>query len=312
MAKKKVIIHIGSPKTGTTAIQGFCALNAARLAQLDLVYPLELMQSDLIYGQAQHCLVNLFMDATTFWKSINLRPKDMNDEDIISYLKSLSREKNILLSTENLVWLDKKAINTLKEYLAGFDVYVVYYVRRQDDALQALYQTAVALIGETRQFNEYADNVALTLFEYDRIAEDWQSVFGAGKVIIRVYERGQLNDGDVVSDFIHVLEDILQRKIDSSDWDRNTGTVNRGLPTLITDIIRYINNFACKRFIVPKIRRIAELLHKDSRGFYEIISPSARIELLESFAKSNENLARKFLKRKDGILFRDLTIKQTK
>ena len=33
--------------------------------------------------------------------------------------------------------------------------------------------------------------------------------------------------------------------------------------------------------------------------------------VLESFAESNENLARKFLRREDGILFNDLAIKQT-
>ena len=194
MTKKKAIIHIGGHKTGTTAIQAFCVLNAKRLEQLEIIYPLELLSHPgKVWGQGHHGLVNLFMDATTFWKSFNLRPTKMKDEEIVAYLKSLPRGKNILLSTENLVWLDNKSIKALKQYLDGYDVHVVLYVRRQDDALQALYQTVVTSIGETRQFIDYVDDVVRALFKYDRIAEDWQSVFGVGKVIVRVYEPGQLH-----------------------------------------------------------------------------------------------------------------------
>jgi hypothetical protein len=312
MAKKKAIIHIGGHKTGSTAIQAFCALNAVRLARQDIVYPLELLTNpEKPWGQAHHGLVNLFMDATTFWKTFDLRPKKMNDEDVVAYLKALPREKNILLSTENLVWLDTKSINALRQYLDGFDVVVVLYVRRQDNAMQALYQTVVTSIGETRQFDDYVDDVVRGLFQYDKIAEDWQSVFGAGKLVVRVYESDQLYRRDAVLDFMHVLENILQTKIDSSDWNRNVGAVNRGLPAHITGLIRYHNNFFSKKLTVRAIRIIARLLYKNSRGSYDIIRPSQRRELLESFAESNENLARKILRREDGILFHDLGIKQS-
>lgn len=93
------------------------------------------------------------MDATTFWKSFNLRPKSMADTDIVSYLGSLPRDKNILLSSQNLVWLDKVSINALKQMLDGYEVHAVLYARRQDDALQALYQTVVSSIGEAKPFD---------------------------------------------------------------------------------------------------------------------------------------------------------------
>jgi hypothetical protein len=312
MIKKKAIIHIGGHKTGTSAIQAFCVLNASRLQQVDIIYPLELLAHvNRVGGQAHHGLVNLFMDATTFWKSVNLRPKSMTDTDIVSYLGSLPRDKNILLSSENLVWLDKVSINALKQMLDGYEVHVVLYARRQDDALQALYQTVVTSIGEAKPFDEYTSNDVRVLFEYDRIAETWQSVFGAGKIVVRVYEPDQLHQGDTVLDFIHVLEDILQTRIDITDWDRASGTINRGLPAHITALIRYHNSMVSKKWIVPAIKIISRLLYKDSRGSYEIILPSKRRELLESFATSNENLARKFLGREDGILFHNLNIKQT-
>lgn len=312
MTKKKAIIHIGGHKTGTSAIQAFCVLNADRLKQLGVHYPLELLAHvNRVGGQAHHGLVNLFMDAKTFWKSFNLRPKSMTDADIVSYLKSLSRDENILLSSENLVWLDSESINALKQLLDGYDVHVVLYARRQDDALQALYQTVVTSIGESKEFDEYTGDDVLVLFEYDRIAETWQSVFGVGNVVVRVYERDQLYQGDAVLDFTHVLEDILQTRLDIADWSRGSGTVNRGLPSHITALIRSLNNRVGKKWSVPAIKKIARLLYKNSRGSYDIILPSKRKALLDSFARSNENLARKFLGREDGILFHDLAIKQT-
>jgi hypothetical protein len=264
-------------------------------------------------GQAHHCLVNLFMDATTFWKSVNLRPKGMADDDIINTLKALPRDKNVLLSSENLVWLDNQSINVLKELLAGFDLYVVLYARRQDDALQALYQTVVASIGEAKTFSDYTSEGVRVLFDYYKIAENWQSVVGDGKVIVRVYEKEQLYQRDSVLDFFHVLEEILQSKIDLSDWERSTGTVNRGLPAHITSLVQKLNNngLFSKKFLIPAIKIIARFVYKDSRGSYEIILPSERRALLDSFTESNENLARKFLGRKDGVLFHNLSIKQT-
>jgi hypothetical protein len=312
MTKKKAIIHIGGHKTGTSAIQAFCVLNTARLQQMEILYPKELVTyPERTGGQAHHCLVNLFMDATTFWKSVNLRPNGMADEDIVTALKALPRDKNILLSSENLVWLDNQSINTLKELLTGYDVNVVLYARRQDDALQALYQTVVASIGEAKTFADYTSEGVRVLFDYCKIAENWQSVMGDDKVIVRVYEKAQLYQRDSVLDFFHVLEEILQSKIDLADWEKNTGTVNRGLPAHITNLIRLQNGMISKKLVVPAIKIIARFLYKNSRGSYEIILPSERKALLESFAKSNETLARKFLNRKDGVLFHDLSIKQT-
>ena len=311
-AKKKAIIHIGGHKTGTSAIQAFCVLNAMRLAQIGIIYPLELLSNpDMVGAQAHHGLVNLFMDATSFWKSYNLRPKKMKDEDIVSYLKSLPRGKNILLSSENLVWLDNKSIAALTEYLTGFDVHVVLYARRQDDALQALYQTVVTWIGETRQFNDYVSDEVRSVFEYDKIAEAWQSCVGEGNVTVRAYEPSQLYQRDSVKDFFQVIQEILQIKLDISDWETCPGTINRGLPAHITGLIRYHNSLVTRKVVVPALRLMAKLLYQNSRGSYEILSPAERSGLLESFAISNGNLARKFLGRKDGVLFYDLTIKQT-
>lgn len=38
--KKKIIIHIGMPKTGTTALQGFFANHADRFTSKEIVYPM--------------------------------------------------------------------------------------------------------------------------------------------------------------------------------------------------------------------------------------------------------------------------------
>jgi hypothetical protein len=314
MTKKKAIIHIGGHKTGSSAIQAFCVANASRLKTLGITYPLELVSDvDKMGAQAQHGLVNLLMDAKSFWKSFNLRPKSMTDADIKNHLKALPRTENYLFSSENLVWLDKDAIETLKQLLDGFDVHILLYVRRQDDALQAIYQTVVTSIGETKHFDEYTDQVVRSIFEYDRIAALWQSVFGTGKVVVRVYEPSQLHRGDAVQDFFNVLEAILQRQIDISGWERNSGTgaVNRGLPAHITGLIRYHNGLPTKKWIVPFIQKLAARLYKNSLGGYEIIPPSQRREVLESFAESNKCLAIGFLGREDGKLFHDLSINQT-
>ncbi|MBV5301601.1 MAG: hypothetical protein J0649_07465 [Methylococcales bacterium] len=115
---KKVIIHIGGHKTGTSAIQAFCVSNSSKLEQMEIIYPLELLTDINVDGlQAHHGLVNFFISHNSFWDSVDLRPK--NVADIGRYLKSLPRDKNILLSSENLTWLDGNAIDNFKELLHG-------------------------------------------------------------------------------------------------------------------------------------------------------------------------------------------------
>lgn len=312
MAKKKAILHIGGHKTGTSAIQAFCLSNAARLEALGILYPLKLISKmDTMGGQAHHGLVNVFMDDTTFWKSYNMRPKSMTDAQIIDLLKTLPRDQNILLSSENLVWLDSQSIIKLKQILEGYDISVVLYVRRQDDALQALYQTVVATVGEDKRFNDYASEGVRALFEYDRIVEKWQSSLGTGTVIVRVYETDQLYKKDAISDFIHVMEAILQTNIDTADWHRSANIINRGFPSHIIALLRYFNSRKGKKWTLPAIKILSEILYKDARGSYEIILPSQRKELLNSFAESNRNLAFNYLGNADGQLFRRLTVNQT-
>lgn len=307
---KKAIIHIGGHKTGTTAIQSFCVLNWSLLLDKDVLYPLELITDINTSGlQAHHGLVNFLLDNQPFWKSKDLKPQSISD--IGEYLKSLPRDKNIILSSENLTWLNEKAVDDLKIFLEGYEVYMVLYVRRQDNALQALYQTAVIADGESRQFGEFEKSTR-PAFEYYKIAKCWQQALGDTNIIIRVYEKEQLAQGDSIVDFFHVLAEILQIKIDIRSWRYSTGNVtNRGMPEHIIALIRYHNSLNTSDKIVPSIKKFASLIYSHSHGSYEIASPSQRNTLLESFAQSNQQLASEFLRRKNKLLFNELVIQQT-
>lgn len=302
---KKAIIHIGGHKTGTSAIQAFCASNSSKLEQMGIIYSLKLLTDINVNGlQAHHGLVNFCMDDD----SVSLKPKDM--ADIGCYVLSLPRDKNILLSSENFTWLDENSIDNLKKLLDGYDIHIVLYVRRQDNALQALYQTNVLYNKEIRTFDEYAES-SHHIFEYDKIASRWQSVFGSEKITVRIYEKDQIHHNDSKLDFIHVLGSILERDIDVNNWTHESYVINHGTPEHIVSLVSYYNNLDNKNTIVHKIKEIANLLYPDTRGTYELVPPSQRKELLASFAYSNERLASEFLGRENGVLFYDLSIEQT-
>ncbi|MBV5301600.1 MAG: methyltransferase domain-containing protein [Methylococcales bacterium] len=76
-------------------------------------------------------------------------------------------------------------------------------------------------------------------------------------------------------------------------------------------LVSYYNSLTSGSKIVLKIKEIANSLYTDARGTYEQISPSQRKKLLASFEQSNWRLANEFLGREDGVLFYDLSIKQT-
>lgn len=208
---RKLWLHIGSHKTGTTTLQR--ALIAAKRKEL---------LGDWTYVHAQNApnLNNAVM--------IRGAGPDMTWHVKTSVLQDrIPQTGNCIISAERFFWLDsEQEIQRLAKLLkARFDqIKVVAYLRRQDSLALSFRKTAITML-PARQF--FGDGISAlpqylphmdSYFDYAKKMSIWENAFGAGNIVVRRY-----GDHDTVEDFSTVIgHDLptLPRKINKS-WSRD-------------------------------------------------------------------------------------------
>ncbi len=251
---KKVILHIGCEKTGTTSIQHTMFLNRdVLLNSMGVLYPQSL-------GGTNHWKLAVF----TCNQDIRLTKHLQKDEDINLFREKLRKEflkevnetdpAVVVISNE---WLhprvqEPEEFNRLKDLLSEVtdDVQIVLYLRKQDKLATSLYSTSLKA-GNCRKFKFpkiAVDNTKITTYYYDFLSlyRNWKKAFGAGKVTVRVFDRGRLFDGDVVRDFFD-LNSFDTRRV------RFISEKNQSLSVAGVIVLRYFNYglYWGRRFIKP-------------------------------------------------------------
>lgn len=192
MSKKTLYIHIGSGKTGTTAIQRFAFANKAVLRKKGL---------HVVSSERKHhgpLCENLIAGDK---RPLFAVAKEVQD----------SRAPKFLISYERLCELNEDKLGELLDALKTFDLKIIYYVRRRSDSLRSSFAQALKL-----QKGERGNGVCRQLFEgrypdkfdhldYLGIVRRWQrgltEIGQPNAFDMRVFEASCLMGGNVVLDF---------------------------------------------------------------------------------------------------------------
>lgn len=303
---KKAIIHIGAHKTGSTAIQVVAYENARALQQAGINYPLRFARSNGTHWYGHHSIAFFLQGKKDAAESCCEAPDSLTAD-----IECISRSEDLLLSSEVFSILKTEQIMRLRNLLAGFDFEILLYVRRQDEAAQALYQTDIVHYKASLDFDSYFKRKA-DQFDYYAIAQTWAEVFGKEKIHVRRYDRAQFPFGDVVQDFRVAVEHLIGRTLKAVPWTKSMSETNRGLPAHIVRMLAFYNGRKAGAPVVNAIAGLAYQLYEKGQGQYEIAPPSVRKAILEQFQLSNARLSQEFL----GMspmqgLFGDTKIAQT-
>jgi uncharacterized protein (UPF0335 family) len=196
---KTCILHIGAPKTGSTALQKFLTENREALTRLGWEYP-----DVSLRGYGHHDFAFLLSGGYPEWATPQERPL----EDLLAEMITTVVDKpRIILSSENFYLLSnpQDVADMLKE--AGFDsraVRVIVYVRRQDDVHESWYNQAVKAQGYTGTIKECITETH-ALWDYAAHLATWAEVFGHENLVVRPYQIVDLEEGDVCRDFLKLV-----------------------------------------------------------------------------------------------------------
>ena len=213
----KCILHVGLHKTGTTSIQDFCYQNRSLLLDNDINYI-------YLYRNNSNPLFSLYCKDPLSYGANKRRGIRTNREieNYNLYIEKLfqnkllnNRSNNVLISGEDISFLDYDGLRSLKDQIAPyFDlISIIIYVRPPVSTLCSKISHFVSNVGRSldQMLDIVNNNPEKHVFYQDAI-EKFFEVFGYDNVTVRPYDKSSLCKGDIISDFTDTLG--LKKEVD--------------------------------------------------------------------------------------------------
>jgi len=199
---KKIILHVGQYKTGSTSIQKLLWGARKELKEYGILYP-DSFGRDGAHFQITDLLRKEFHNTGPH---VDLSPlRDEIDgsaaEVVVISCEPLSGATVRWFGPEMMRYIWQRVLDLLQ----GFDVRVVCYVRRQDESIDS--RIVQEIKGQSRRsaIDYEAFLYPKSSLNYHYFFHQMESLFGAGKVDVRLYDRKYLQNGDVRCDFLDYL-----------------------------------------------------------------------------------------------------------
>lgn len=307
----KLYLHIGTPKTGTTSIQRFLKTKRAELLANDIFLP-----ETLTFGRSNNHRKLPFMVT-----SIERRPGDYEqyvrqglvDEEVmkaakIEYREIFEREikgnqsfGNCIISSEHTSARlnDIEELKRLNELLYGcFDeIEIIVYLRRQVDFAVSSYSTSIKTgqkMKQLRSLDAYDNKINY----FDKLSK-WKQAFPNAKFHVRLFDRKELVEGDVVKDFSGIIGF-------SPEEEYQEISANESLDILGLELLRRVNERVSWKVgdeVNPLRTTIDQFFVKHLSGGPRKKATAEETKKFEDFfAESNEKVRQEFFPDRD-VLF---------
>lgn len=218
-------LHIGAPKTGTSAIQDFLLTNQDYLYANGFVYPNPGLHKD--DRQANDG------NSKSILKAILHDDRDLASE-LNNTLRSLLKSENVILSAEDLFnRAYENGFDIIRCILKDVEVKVILYVRLQSEIFES------AIKQRIRNHNKTDYEIPQEFykkFDWFNCAALWAAEFGRGNVAVREY-KSKKSDISIEADFLNVLG--IQNNLDKYNKERES--INESLTGMQLEFMRLVN-----------------------------------------------------------------------
>jgi hypothetical protein len=272
----KCILHIGSAKTATSSLQELLYNSRESLARKGWLYP----TSCLWRGDRSHNTLGIY-----FWDNFLEQMKDSTFAEVTEKLMAeISGWDNIIISSE---LIEKSLIHgngNARRFVAllterGYEISIVYVVRRQDHYLDSQFKQAVADI-TTLYAGSSEDFIArhAPALKYATTAAAWQTLPGIDKVVVLPFLEGRIRET-----FDRVLAEMGHPELTGPDFQ--VPLVNPSLEGIYLRLKHFLNRLDLppsthQRFV----NSVASAgLSRKETGKSTLFSPQGRKAFLNQF-----------------------------
>lgn len=303
--KTKIIcLHLGTYKTATTFLQHIL-WNNFKDSSGSVYYP-----RIGTYGTAHHYLAT---SEFPWWMNGVTQAEHEKTWKLLLDEIAGSTADFVLISSEMFCSLYENSIHYIRDMLRDYSVRAIIYLRPQDQFISSLAEQFVK--GSNYKPEYYMDlNKAIygirtsSRFDYGNMCTQWACAIGEENLIVRPFEPNQLYNGSILADFFHHLLGMPSPEF----LEFPAENLN---PRLCRDALEFkqlVNRMPIDRetmnATLPGLLAYSKAVDARTQNAYQehvLLSPSQRLEILQSYTDINAQIARKYLGRKDGVLFRD-------
>ncbi|MEO0372166.1 MAG: hypothetical protein AAF231_11970 [Pseudomonadota bacterium] len=188
---RQLWIHIGTPKTGSTAVQRYSRQRNKYLSSKGI---------DFLVRRARASYNDL---------GIALRGRVVRDAteigDALKTRIASSPAETMVISSEMFTGGDPALLRDVIAMEEDFDTKIIAYFRRQDRYLESNYKQKMKTGKVAPGFDNYLAKFGMAQGEYGRIVKTWEDAFPDADFLFRRFEPARFPKGDVIRDFMGLL-----------------------------------------------------------------------------------------------------------
>jgi hypothetical protein len=303
----RVVLHIGTEKTGTTTLQDFVYANREVLLRHGVGLS-DLLGTTNNRKLASFCMPELNFD--DYFKDRQIVTVEQKREHFAGFREAFLAEVRAMAPSVHTLLItsehfhsrlrDVASIRRLKDLLdeVAEGVTVVCYFREQSAVVRSLYSTAVKS-GNAADFATFARHCGPRnpYFNYFEFFSHWRDVFGAQSLRPRVFARDHFVGGELRRDFLS----MLLPGADPQAFEYSPVASNRGLGLIGIELGRMTNRvfgrYNADGTLNPTRRELMHrIIHSEIADVGELAFPAAQ-SIYQLFHESNVRFAAEFLGR---------------
>jgi hypothetical protein len=204
----RLVLHIGTEKTGTTSIQEFLRINIERYLSKGVFVPSFL-------GHSNHSLLPAIAykderndDLSLAYALHDSQSRASRRRDTIALLQQSAQtypQHTVVISSEHLQsrLTDPEELQRLHDLLAPIysSIQILLYIRKPIDTAISSLSTGIKCGKTATRIPPPSDPYIQNLCMHRQTVERWATTFGLSNITVRLFSRQHFKDGDLLRDF---------------------------------------------------------------------------------------------------------------
>lgn len=199
--RKCCIVHIGMPKTGSSAIQEalFFKLSGPNVSYANLPFANHSLAIRSMFTDIPENLLPIILRR---WNVEKIKAFNKENKEFLIQGFIRNNSSTEIISGEDIFHLEESGLNRLKNFLLKYfhNVIIVGYVRSPKSFMESAFQEIV------KSFNISTFDFSIIYPHYRFKLEKFDKVFGKENVMLWKFDPKKFPEGDVVLDFCHRLK----------------------------------------------------------------------------------------------------------
>ena len=280
----KLFIHIGTHKTGSSAIQSILRQHPALLRKEGLVY----LPAPPVVHPLVRCQTLPHQIIDDGHKQLRHRIGQYSKKGFSNFVMSWEGFSGNPYSGYNNTKVTAESLRKITDGIDGIDVSIIVYLRRQDDFIESLYTQSIH-DGGASTFPEFAAQFSETAFNWEIFLQAFSQNFDKPQIKVRVYDKAYLpRKESLLKDFGSVIESNV---FSNSGM---CGTSNAGYSRDALEIARLTNPYL-DDYEKQQLRIIFQHANcKQPFERYQYFSRQEREDFLSRYSASNAAVAKEF------------------